>query len=271
MAGLVDTVLLRLATASGVHDLVFPANDTGHTRIRTLFTSVYQLPFAVIHDVTAVDVAGIVCARPLYPVVRRTGNWTQTMPGHIRTDVDIVGSDGVAPQWVDVVADLAVTVVLEIDPGELDSLRIGDLGDFTTLDQFRAKFRYFDFDAFMREHRLATVDDLKRAFRYLLAEVKLKPAPAFDPGAATNSRRLPLRVGILIRDNADITAALRDVRQMMAGYGPVVDEHTDRDFAEIAAPIAPLVIFPAQSVPDGPTQVQIATFFASQNVLAVFA
>lgn len=266
-----DTILLRLANGAGLRDVVFPASDTGRTRIRTLFGAVYQLPYAVIHDITAVDVAPPECARPMFPVVRRTGNWTQTMPGHMRTDVDITGSDGAAPRWIDIVADLSVTVVLAIDPGELASFRISDIGDFTTLDEFAAKFRYLDLDAFMRENGLTTVEDLRRAFHHLLAEVKLRPTPPFDPTDPASSRRLPLRIGVLIRDSIDLTAALRDVRQMAAAQGPVVDERHDRDFAEISAAIAPLVVFPAEAVTgSGFTKEQITAFFASQQVLAVF-
>lgn len=271
MGTAVDTILLRLADAVGVHDVVFPSADPGRTRIRTLISAVYALPYAAIRDVTAVDVRAVECAQPLFPIVRRTGNWTQTMPSHIRTDLDILGSDGTAPRWIDVVADLSVTVVLEIDPGELDTFRAAELENFTTLDEFRGRFRYLDLDAFMREHQLHTVDDLRRAYRYLLAEVKLKPAPAFDPADPSNTRRLALRVGILIRDTLAVTDALRDVRELSAAHGPVVDEHTDRDFAEATAAVAPLVVFPESSVAgSGFSKEQVVTFFAGRQILAVF-
>lgn len=271
MADPIDTALLQIGNAAGVRDIVFPAADTGRTRIRTLLSAVYQLPYAVIRDVTEVEVTTVECARPLYPVVRRTGNWTQTMPAHRRTDVDIVGSDGAAPRWIDVQADLSVTLLLEIDPGELDSLRINPIGEFATLDEFRAKFRYLDLDAFMRENRLTTVEDLRRAFRYLLAEAKLKPAPPFDPADPAASRRLPLRIGVLLRDDIALTGALREVRQMLAAQGPVFDEHRDGDFSEITSNIAPLVVFPADKVAaSGFTREQIIAFFAAQHTLAVF-
>ncbi|MFI6166345.1 hypothetical protein ACIBCN_06110 [Nocardia sp. NPDC051052] len=267
----VDAVLLQIGNSAGVHDIVFPSSDSGRARIRTLLSAVYQLPFAIVRDVTAVDVVAVECARPLFPVVRRTGNWTQTMPAHMRTDVDIVGSDGAAPRWIDVVADLSATVLLEIDPGELDSLRISDIGDFATLAEFRAKFRYLDLEAFMRANRLTTVEDLRGAFHYLLAEAKLKPAPPFDPTDPAASRRLAVRIGVLIRDDIDLTDALREVRQMLAAQEPVVDEHRDRDFAEISSHIAPLVVFPASAVTgSGFTQEQIIAFFAGQRTLAVF-
>ncbi|MGV9675504.1 hypothetical protein ACWDSJ_09520 [Nocardia sp. NPDC003482] len=271
MGQAIDTVLLRLATASGIRDLVFPDSDTGRTRMRTLLAAVYELPDAVLHDVTGVEVLATECARPVYPVIRRTGNWTRTMPGHIRTDVDLVGSDGADPAWIDVVADLAATVVLEIDPGELESLRLGPIGDFATLDEFRAKFRYLDLDAYMRENGLTTVEDLRRAFRHLLAEVKVKPAPAFDPADPSASRRLTLRTGILIRESLDLTAALRDVRHLLAAQPAVMDEHHDGDFAETVSGTAFLVVFPASAVAgSGFTQDQITAFFAAERILAVF-
>ena len=62
------------------------------------------------------------------PSSRLAGVWSQTSPAYIRTDVSYEGTDGFEPRWIDVMAELSVTVVLEIDPGEVESISLGDLG-----------------------------------------------------------------------------------------------------------------------------------------------
>ncbi|MGW6058058.1 hypothetical protein [Streptomyces sp. NPDC055189] len=240
--------------------------------MRTLFAEVYDLPFAAIHDVAAVDVLSTECQHPLFPARLLTGRWTQTLPEHRRTDIEYEGTGSVGPVWVDVDAELAVTLILAVDPGEVESFRVSDLGAFTTLDDFRAKFRYFDLDAFMIKNGLHTVEDLRRAFRYLLGELRLRPLPAFDPADPVHRRRFLLRLSVLVRDTVDAAAALRDVRIVLhtaertlaySPQGPAA--------AEARAPLAPLLVFSSTGLaPGGPTREQLTAFFAGQNILAVF-
>jgi len=186
VSAFVDTTLVRLSTTDGLRNLVVPPDDTARTRIRALLAEVYRLPDAAVHDVAGVSVQSVTCQQPLFPQVQRIGNWMQTIPAHTRTDFTIEGNDHDSPQWMDVDARLTVDTVLAIDPGEVESWRIGDVGDFATLDEFRAKFTYFDLDAFLAEHHISTVDQLKEAFHYLRGEIRLKPAPPFDPVAPAN-------------------------------------------------------------------------------------
>jgi hypothetical protein len=268
----VDATLLRLADPAVLKDLVFPADDAGHTRIRALFAEVLALPYAAVHDVLAVDVSNVECEVPLFPVRVVTGNWTQTLPANSRTEVQYEAVDGAALCWVEVTAELSVTAVLAIDPGDVESVQFSDLGAFATLDEFRAKFRYFDLDAFMAEHGLHTVEDLRRAFAYLRGEVKLRPVATFDPQDPANQRRYRFRLAVLVRDQVDVAAALRDVRTVLAAAERTVPYRRDvDDAAEARAPWAPLLVFSAAGVPPGgPTQDQLTQFFASQRVLAIF-
>src|SRR5207344_2135682 len=104
---------------------------------------------ASVHDVINVEVLASEFQRPLFPPRRLAGTWTQTTPSYTRTDVLYEGLDGLVPEWVDLSARLALTVVLEVDVGEVESVLLNDLGAFSTLAEFQAKFRYFDLDAFM--------------------------------------------------------------------------------------------------------------------------
>jgi len=250
---------------------VVPPDDTARTRIRALLAEVYRLPDAAVHDVAGVSVQSVTCQQPLFPQVQRIGNWMQTIPAHTRTDFTIEGNDHDSPQWMDVDARLTVDTVLAIDPGEVESWRIGDVGDFATLDEFRAKFTYFDLDAFLAEHHISTVDQLKEAFHYLRGEIRLKPAPPFDPAAPANGRRFPLRVAVLVRDTIDITAALRDVRLVASACQRESGFQGGLDVAEATAACAPLLVFPAAAVPaTGLPQAQLSDFFARQGAVAAF-
>ncbi|GAA3436243.1 hypothetical protein [Kutzneria kofuensis] len=267
----VDSTLVRLSTPDGLRDLVFPSDDPAHTRIRALFAEVYRLPDAAVHDVSGVTVQSVTCQQPLFPQVQRIGNWMQTIPAHTRTDFTVEGNDHNSPQWMDLDARLTVDTVLTVDPGEVESWRIGDIGEFATLDEFRAKFSYFDLDAFLTEHRISTVEQLRDAFHYLRGEIRLKPAPPFDPADPRNGRRFPLRVAVLVRDIIDIAAALRDVRLVASACQRETGYQGDSDVAEATAACAPLLVFPASAVPaTGLTQAQLTDFFTRQRAVAAF-
>jgi hypothetical protein len=250
---------------------VAPPSDATYQRVRQLFAAVYALPSAVLHDVTEVEVVTSDFQLPLFPPRRLAGTWTQTAPNHARTDVLYESSDALTPEWLDVATQLAVTVVLEVDSGEIETLQVADIGDFTTLGEFEAKFRYFDLAAFMAEHQITTVDELKRAYRYLLGQIRLRKPGTFDPGDAAHRRRFELNIAVLIRDGIDVTGCLRDTRLAREVAERSLPYRRTVDHADVRTPYAPLLILPADAVPGtGFTVDDLTEFFAGQDVLAVF-
>lgn len=271
MSAFVDAVMLRLSDPANLQELVAPAADATHHRIRALFAAAYALPFATLHDVLRVEVLATEFQRPLSPPRRLAGTWTQTIPSHARTDILYEGQDGLTPEWLDVTAQLAITVVLEVDAGEVESVQIRDLGGFSTLGEFKAKFRYFDLDAFMAEHRITTVEELQRAYRYLLGQIKLKDLPPFDPASPANQRRFVLNLAVLIRDGIDLSVCLRDVQLVREAAERSLAYRREAGEAEVRAPYAPVLVLPENAVAaTGFTEAALAGFFASQDVLAVF-
>jgi hypothetical protein len=271
MSAFVDKVMLDLSDPAKLSELVSPAADTTHTRVRQLFAIVYAMPFATLHDVLTVDVLETDFQRPLFPPRRLAGTWTQTTPSYTRTDVLYEGLDGLVPEWVDVSVRLALTVVLEIDAGEVDSVQLNDLGAFSTLAEFQAKFRYFDLDAFMAEHGITNVEELRSAYRYLLGEVQLKAIPPFNPGDPANQRRFELNLALLIRDAIDVASCLRDARMAREAVERALSYHRDVGEAEVRTPYAPVLILPETAVAaTGSSESALETFFAAQQVLAVF-
>lgn len=271
MSTFTDKAMLNLSDPAQLRELVDPAADTTHQRVRQLFAMVYALPFATLNGVASVDVLTTEFQHPLFPPRTMAGTWTQTVPSHTRTDVVYEGRDGLTPEWVDLAARLALTVVLQIDPGQVESILLADIGEFASVAEFQAKFRYFDLDAFMAEHRLTTVDELKRAYRYLLGEVKLAAPPAFDPADPANQRRFELDLAILIRDGIDVMACLRDARLVRELLERTLPYRREIGEAQVRTPFAPVLLLPADAIAaTGFTQPQLEAFFAAQDVLAVF-
>ncbi|MEJ3748611.1 hypothetical protein WEI85_35690 [Actinomycetes bacterium KLBMP 9797] len=274
MSAFADRVMVSLTDPAHLRELVAPAADAGHQRIRRLFARVYSLPSAVLRDVLTIEVASTEFQRPLFPRRHTSGTWTRTQPDHRRTDIASDEVDLRAPHWLDVSARLTLTVVLEVDPAEIESIRSVEIENFTTLAEFRAHFRYFDLDAFLARHGISTVAELRRAYHHLLTEVTLRPAPEFEPADPANQRRFDLPLAFLVRDAIDLTEALRAARHA----GEIADRvlpyrrsagHAGE--ADATAPYATVLVFPAAAVPaTGMSQASLEQFFDAAGVLAVF-
>ena len=231
------------------------------------------MPYATIRDVRRVDVVGSEMERPLFAPQRTFGSWTQTLPSQARTDVALDALDESAPEWLDVAVELQLTLLMEVDPGEIDTLRTTPIEDFTSLADFRSRFRYFDLDAFMEENGIATVAELRRAYHHLLAEIKLKPTPPFDANDPDNVKGLPLRVAVLVRDTVDVAGALRDAKRVRKLLERTVAWTPTSEAGEATAPFAPIVVFPritgTQTQAEA-SQSAIAALYAHERIVTVF-
>ncbi|MEV4838676.1 hypothetical protein AB0K05_29525 [Nonomuraea sp. NPDC049486] len=271
MSAFTDALMLKLHATCGVQDLLFPPGQQGLSRVRQLVGTLYGLPASSVHEVLEVEVLGARFQRPLFRPRLLTGTWTRTSPDHARTDVRYEGREaGTPPEWIDLSAALAVTLVLELDRGAIESITFADIGEFTTLAEFEAKFHYFDLAGYMARHRLETVDELRRAYRHLLGEIKQADPPPFDPGDPANQRRVRLELALLMRDVVDVTEALRSAS--------LVRDLAERDLAyardlgdlEVLAPLAPVLVFPADAVAaSGFAEADLTAFFAGQDILAI--
>jgi hypothetical protein len=225
-----------------------------------------------IHQVTKVDVLTSECQRPLFLPRRTAGTWTQTTPSHVRTDVLYEGSDGLGAEWLDLAARLSVTLVLRIDPGEVDAIRFTEPADFTTLAEFQEQFRSFDLAAFMAEHRISTVEELKRAYRYLLGGIQLRAPGPFDPTDPANQRRFDLPLAVFIRDGIDLSDCLRAVRLAREAGERTLPYQRGTGERESRSPFAVLLVLPAAAVAAAAfTEADLTAFFAAQDAVVVFA
>ena len=271
MSQLIDQLLLQYSDPAQLIQLLTPASDPGQTRLRTLISAVYDLPFATLHRVSKVQVASVERQRPLLALSTLRGQWQQTVPTYTRTDLLLEQEQPVAPLWLDLLVKLDLTLLLEVDQGAVESILTHNLADFNTLDEFRNQFRFIDLAAFMASHGITTVEELKEAYHYLITEIRLRTPPVFDPNDAANQHRFSLDVAMLLRELIDVTEALRaakwvrQVADQRASYQRTVPN------AEVRSTFAPLLIFPATALNGLPfTAETLQSFFAAEQVLTLF-
>jgi hypothetical protein len=272
MSTFVDQLLLQFSDPAQLAQLLAPAADTTHQRTRALLSAMYDFPdSSTIHEVQSVDVRAIEVQRPLLPPGYTRGTWTQTIPSHTRTDVVYETKDGLEPVWLDVSAEVSLVLVLEMDPGQVESITTRALADFNTLDEFRDQFRFIDLDAFMAEHDITTVEELRERYHYLLTEVRLRAPGPFDPNDPANAQRYTLNVAILIRETIDVQAALRDAKLARLALEDGLTYRHEVDTVEVRTPYAPVVVFPEGAFGGLPFDADaVRNVMAAEGVLALF-
>ncbi|MFD0687810.1 hypothetical protein [Actinomadura fibrosa] len=271
MSSFQDRALLRLADPGALRDLLLPAADPGRAALRTVLGAAFDLAAVRIDQVRDVAVDELELQRPLFPTGRITGNWTGTVPAYTRTELALDEVRTAAPVWIDVLARLRVTVVAEIDPAGAESAATVPADSFATLEEFRRRFPFVDVDAFMREHGITTVEQLREAFRYLVTTVRLKAAAPFDPDDPANVRTLGVALAVVAVDPFGLAAGLRAARLVReAGRSrPGPDPATLP--AETTAPYALAAVL-AQSGPAGAglTAADVQRLYSRAGVAALF-
>ena len=271
MSLFVDQLLIKFSDPIQLIELLTPASDPTRTLLRTLLDAMYDLPFATLHDVLDLEIRQIEIQRPLFPPSRTRGTWTQTIPSQTRTDVAYETMNEIEPVWLDLAAKMSLTLVLEVDTGQVEAILNRRVDEFTTLEEFRAQFRFLDLDRFMAEHGIATVEDLRERYHYLLTEIQLRAPEPFNPDDPANQHRYPLNLAIFIRDSVDVTVALREVKLAQNTLKRVLAYRQEFDEAEVRTPYAPMLIFPEAALTDLPfTAEELQTLFAAERVLVLF-
>lgn len=270
MSTFVDEQLVRLRDPALLAELMNPPGDAAHGRVRALLASMYIMDFATVRGVSDIRVLRVEAQRPIVAAERTIGSWFRSTPDYSRHELALERRDPLAPMWVDLTAEMDLSLLLEIDGGEVESIVTREITGVTSLEDFRSRFRFLNLDAFMRQHGIVTVDELREAFHYLLTEIRLRAVGPFDPDDPANRHRYELRLAILIRDTVDVTTTLREAKLARAAVenATIVEDPGE---AEIRTPYAPVVLLPSAAVPGAPlTQAALESFFAAEGVLALF-
>jgi hypothetical protein len=261
-----DQVLLGLSDPAVLGAALLPDGDTVGRRVQTMLAASYDLSSARIDQVTGLAVRAVSLQRPLFPVGRRSGSWSQTVPSFTRGELTLEVPAPADPVWVDLLAELDVTVVAEIDPAGAEAVLSRSLDDFTSLDDFRARFAFIDLDAFMARHRITTVEELREAFDYLVTEVRLRRAPPFDRGDPANAHVLPVTLAAVVVDPVDLAGALRLTRLVTEAARPLVGAVPATVAVEPTEAYATAVVLSAAGLGDGLTAEAVENLFAREGV-----
>jgi hypothetical protein len=264
-----DRALLRLSDPAVLGELLLPPGDTGGDGVRTMLAATYDLSAARVDRVTGAQVQAIALQRPLYPAGRVEGGWSQTVPAYTRTDVTLTVPAVGAPVWVDLLVQLTVTVVTEVDTGGVESVLSRGFDDFTTFDEFRARFAFFDLDAFLAEHHISTVEELREAFDYVVADIRLRAPGTFDPDDPANTHTLPVTLAAVVTDPFDVTEGLRATRLVREAVKGLIGAAPPGIPAESLEPYATAVVFDGTGLGDGLTAADIQRLYAAEGVLGL--
>jgi hypothetical protein len=266
-----DRMAMHLAVPANLLAVIAPPADPTKARQKALVSAIYDFPFTTVHDVVDVKVVRVERSRPLFVPRHRRGIWLQTQPAYERTDVDETDASLTDTLWIDLEAEVSMTLVLEIDPGEVDSILVKHLDSFTTLAQFAAFFQFIDLPAFMAAEGISNVTELRERYDYLLAEVKLKALQPFNAADPANRHRYALRLAILVRDPIDVLRGLEAAKHVRAVIERVTGPAIDPDGGEVRTACAPIVVFPQVGLAGaGVTAPQVETFYTAEGVLALF-
>lgn len=265
-----DRALRELSDPDVLGSLLLPADDVAGSRVRTMLAATYDLSAARIDQVSSVHVRTVRLQRPLFPVGRQDGSWSQLVPSFTRTELTLTLPAPAAPLWIDLLAGIDVTVVTEVDPSGAEAVLSKAFDTFTTLDEFRARFAFFDLDAFLAEHHISTAEELRDAFDYVVTEIQLRRPGTFDPDDPANRHTLPVTLAAVIADPFDLAAGLRAtrlVREAAKGLtGPVPAGLP----VEAAEAYATAVVVAADGLPNGLTETEVAQLYGKEGVVSLF-
>jgi hypothetical protein len=265
-----DRALLELSDPAALGAALLPAGDSGDERVRTMVAATYDLSAARIDQVRDARVRRVALQRPLFPTGRQDGVWSQTVPSYTRTELTLNVPAPADPIWVDLLAGIDVTVVAEVDPAGAESVLSRAFDDFATLDEFRARFSFFDLDAFLAEHHISTVEELRDAFDYVVTEIRLRTPSVFDPNDPANTHTLPVTLAAVIVDPFDVAAGLRATRLVREAAKGLAGAPVVGVPAELTEPYATAVVLAADGLPDGLSAAEVERLYAGQGVVTLF-
>lgn len=266
MAGSADRLLVRLHEPSALAAALGGPAAQREVRLRRLVDDVYRSEGVELDTLTAVRVTAVQVMRPLAGTDRVALTWAQQQPSYVGADLRGTVERSGAEVWADLHAHVEVDVVAAVDPGGVESAVTHAIEDVTSLDDFASRFRYLDLEAFLARRRISTVEELRRSAEYVLAEVRLRPPPPFDPTDPAHAYTVGLDVAVAVREDRDLVAALRAAQRMRAAAAVAAPGPADPLLGRPERPFAVAVALPAATA-DAPSDAEVDAVCARAGVL----
>lgn len=274
-----DFVILRSLDDTFVSDLI------GSIGIGELFTLVYELPAATLHQA---ELAGIVRRRyqaPIFETLRTRGSEDRNTSPPLRSRIDHEQPRAGRLEWLDIFLELRVSAVVESRASRLEGIRprdlMAELGEPTSLEELRAaleaEFGESVTRAFFDTLRITTFEEFTRRPKVFL-EFVAEALPPFDPADPAHQRSFPLLVCLKVEPTLDIGDALRRAR-LCRGLLEHERQHVETyGDAEVRCPYAFISLFPESAATDtaipGHTSAQVMSetrsLFAAEQMAAHF-
>ena len=162
-------------------------------------------------------------------------------------------------------------MVTEVDPGGAEAVVSRGFDDFTTLDEFRARFGFIDLDDFMARHHITTVEELRDAFDYVVTEVRLHQPGPFDRNDPANTHTLAVTLAATVVDPFGLAEGLRAARLVQEAAKDLTGPAPAGIPAEPIAAYATAAIFSAAALGEaGLKATDVEQLYAAQGVVSLF-
>ncbi len=270
--GFIDQALLQLHEGAALTTLLKGPGPAPYPHLERLIASVYSSEGATLHSVTDVTVASTTPALLVAGRDRIVGSIVTTQPGYVVNDLRADLTRSGAGPWADLMASVDLHAVVATDSGGVASAVTKAIENITSLDDFASRFRYLDLPAYLAAHRITTVEQLRESAEYILAEVRLRPPPPFDPADPAHLHSVRIELAVVLMDSLDLTAGLRAAHLLRLAGAQGTPGSPDPVLGPAGAPFAVAVVFPASALgPNQPGPAAVDALYARTNVLPLFA
>lgn len=272
MSQFLDRALVQLHQAAALTTLIKGPGAAPYPQLGRLPAAVFDRPGAEIDHVRDASVLEV---EPVVPVPGRdrvSGTWTATQPapglGDLRGEILREG-DG---PWAHLMAQVRLDVVVSTDGSGVEAVTMKTLEDIVDFADFESRFRYIDLPAYLAEHRITTVEELREAGPHLLAEIRLHQPPPFDPNDPANSYAVLLDLAVVVMDDLDLGGGLMQARRLWQAGSSQPPGPRSAVLGETVRPFAVAVVFPETALVAGqPSKAVIDGLYAACHVLPLFA
>jgi hypothetical protein len=271
MAEFADRVLAQLHDTGALTTLLTGPTAATYPRLGRLVDEVYGTDGVDVDRITDATVLSVRPEHPLTGADRVALSWQQQQPTFATADLRGLVERAGAEVWADLYAGVQLDVVTRVDPGGIDLVVTRAIENITSLADFRSRFRYLDLDAFLARRRITTVEELRESAEYVLAEIRLLPAPPFDPTDPVNAHSISLDLAIAVIDERDLVAGLRAARRLRAAGAAGPPGSSDPTLGRPVRPFAVAVVLPATAAAGQPDDDAVDELYAAAGVLPLFA
>jgi hypothetical protein len=270
MATFTDRALVWLHDPATLAALLRGPDAPAYPHLERLVTGVYAPEGVQLDRIAGATVVDVTPMKALAGADRLDLTWQRNQPTFELADLRGTLTRTGEEVWADLYAKVRLDLVAEIDPGGIESAVTTSITDITSLADFRSRFRFLDLDDFLARMRISTVEELRESAQYVLAEVRLKPLPPFDPADPANAGSVTVDVAVAVLDQRDLAAGMRAARRLRAAAASAAPGRSDPVFGTARQPFAVAVVLPPAAAGD-PDDDAVDALFAAAGVLPLFA